>query len=229
MVNAKPLNKRFYSFTPYQHVVLICTPLWNQLAYNGARVINKTFHHYRMALPIDDLFPFLPWTIFIYFGCFLLWTANYILASRESREDSDRFFLADFLTKLLCLAVFVLVPTTMERPAVTGNDIFSQMIRFLYRLDPPTSLFPSIHCINSWLCWIVVRRSRRIPRFYKWFSFLFAVAVCISTLTVRQHVFVDTVAGVLLAEVCYFAAGSPRLLRLFRRATDKILSLFQKK
>lgn len=229
MANANPLNNRFYPFTPYQRVMLLCTPLWNQLAYNGARVINKTFHHYRMALPIDDLFPFLPWTIVIYFGCFLFWAVNYILASMESREDSDRFFLADLLSKLVCLLVFVFFPATMERPEVTGSDIFSQLVRILYWLDPPTSLFPSIHCINSWLCWIVVRRSRRIPRFYKWFSFLFAIAVCVSTLTVRQHVFVDTVSGVLLAEVCYCAAGSPILLTLFRRGTDKILSLFQKK
>lgn len=229
MENTPPLNKRFYPFTPYQRVVLLCTPIWNQLAFNGARVINKTFHHYRMALPIDDLFPFLPWTIVIYFGCFLFWAVNYILVSMESREKSDRFFLADLLSKLVCLTVFVLFPATMERPEVTGSDIFSQIVRILYRIDPPTSLFPSMHCLVSWLCWIGVRRSRRIPPIYKWFSFLFAIAVCVSTLTVRQHVFVDTVAGVLLAEASYFAAGSPKLLGQFRRGTDKILSFFQKK
>lgn len=216
-------------FTAYQHLVLLGAPFWNLFAFDGSRIINAHFHHYQMAQPIDDWFPFLPWTILIYFGCFVFWAVNYIYASTQDRDSSDRFFCADVLTKWLCLIIFVAVPTTMVRPEPTGTDIFSVGIRLLYSIDPPTSLFPSIHCLNSWLCWIVVRKNKRVPLAYKWFSFLFAIAVCVSTLTTRQHVFMDTFTGILAAELCWYLAGFGRIRSVFTRSTDAILSLFKKK
>lgn len=67
----------------------------------------------------------------------------------------------------------------------------------------PDNLFPSIHCLVSWLCWIGLRNQKQIKTGYKIFSFLMAIAICICTLTTKQHVIVDVIAAVGLAEVSY--------------------------
>ena len=77
----------------------------------------------------------------------------------------------------------------------------------LYSIDSPENLLPSLHCYISWLCWIGTRKNSHIPKWYQYTSLAIAVAICISTLTVKQHVFADLVTGVLLAELSYLAAG----------------------
>jgi len=81
-----------------------------------------------------------------------------------------------------------------------GTGIFEKAIIWLYNVDAADNLFPSIHCLSSWLCVIAVRNQERIPKTYKIVSVILAVLVCISTLTTKQHVIVDVFAGILLAE-----------------------------
>ena len=73
------------------------------------------------------------------------------------------------------------------------------------------NLFPSIHCLNSWFCYIAVRGRREIPRWYQRFSFWAALAVFVSTLTTKQHVIADVIGGALLAEVTWQIAGRTHL------------------
>ena len=49
-------------------------------------------------------------------------------------------------------------------------------------------------------------KNDKIPTWYKWVSFISAILVCVSTLTVKQHLFVDIIAGILLAEISYLIA-----------------------
>ena len=91
----------------------------------------------------------------------------------------------------------------MVRPDITGNSFADWALSVTYQSDSPDNLFPSLHCFMSWLCWIGVRGNDHVPKWYRNLSLVIAIAICISTLTVKQHVFVDAVAGVLLAEICY--------------------------
>ncbi len=74
---------------------------------------------------------------------------------------------------------------------------------WLYRTDAADNLFPSIHCLTSWFCFIAVRENKKIPGWYKTVSILLALSVCVSTLTTKQHVLIDVVVGIVLAEGSY--------------------------
>ena len=91
----------------------------------------------------------------------------------------------------------------MARPEITGSGFWKDAMRFLYWLDQPYNLFPSIHCAISWLCWDSVRGNERFPKWYRVLTFVCGVAVCISTLTTRQHVLADILGGIALAEICW--------------------------
>ena len=77
----------------------------------------------------------------------------------------------------------------------------------LYQVDRASNLFPSIHCLVSWLCFVGVRGKKHIPKWYQVCSCVMAIAVFVSTLTTKQHVVIDVLGGVILAEVSYWLMG----------------------
>lgn len=217
------LNKRVSAILPvYGWIPLIAEFILNSTVYGGAKMIAGGWHHYNMETALDQAIPFLPWTLVIYFGCYLFWITNYVLTVRvSSREDAYRFLSADFLAKLLCFVFFLLLPTTNTRPEITGDGMWDMGIRFLYWIDSADNLFPSIHCLMSWMCYIGIRKQKSVPAWYRTFSCLMAVAVFISTLTTKQHVLVDVAGGVFLAEICYLIAGRTALAKWYGTIFDK--------
>lgn len=188
--------------------------IWNQLLYYGGRRIAWYVPHYDLTMELDSAVPFLPWTVVIYFGCFLFWAISYLIFARQDVPSACRFFAADFLAKAVCFLFFICLPTTNIRPVVAGVTLWDDLMRLLYRIDAPVNLFPSIHCLVSWLCWIGVRRRRSIPGWYRILSFVMAVAVCLSTLTTRQHVLLDVAGGILIAECSYWFTGRAMIRQL---------------
>ena len=176
--------------------------LWNQLVYWGGAALAETRHHYQFSTALDRAIPLIPWTVCIYFGCYAFWALHYCLCAAVPTR-ARRFFTADFIAKGVCFVFFVGLPTTMARPAVQGLNVWESLVRALYILDAPVNLFPSIHCLNSWLCWASARDIPAFSRKYKAFALCAAVAVCVTTLTLRQHVLLDVAGGILLAEVCW--------------------------
>lgn len=192
-------------------LVLLFAFLWNQSVYCGARWIATSWNHYDMTTSFDLLVPFMPWTIIIYWGCYIFWCINYYLCALQPKEERDRFFCADALAKGICFLFFLLIPTTNIRPIIGEETIWDTLMKLLYRIDAADNLFPSIHCLVSWLCWVGLRQRKDIPLIYRHFSLVAAIAVCISTLTTRQHVILDVAGGIFLAEVCYYLAGFSKL------------------
>ena len=201
-------GKKRISLVPvYAVAPLIAIVVWNQLVYSGAMFLARNWPHYNFELGIDEKIPFVPWTVCIYLGCYLFWIVNYILTARQEKEEVYRFVCAEVMAKAICLICFLVLPTTNVRPVIDGNSIWEIIMKMLYEIDSASNLFPSIHCLVSWFCVIGIRKQEKIPRGYKLFSVLMALAVCVSTLTTKQHVFVDVIAGVVLAEVCYWISG----------------------
>ena len=199
--------------------------LWNQAVYYGGGFLGRWLPPLHMGTAADQMVPFLPWTVAVYFGCYLGWAAVYILcAGQKDSAAAYRFFLADFLAKGVCLVCFLLLPATLARPVPQGSDLWSAMVRFLYRIDPPRNLFPSIHCLVSWLCFLGIRDRRGLPPWAAPVTAVGAMLVCLSTLTTRQHVAVDVLAGIALAELSYRTAGHPALLGPFTRLADRLLA-----
>lgn len=194
-------NKNTYWFLP------ILALAWNQTVYYGARMINAKRFHYDMALPLDESIPMINWTVSIYFLCFLVWALTYIYMATRDEKEAIQFFLADFIGKLSALVCFLIIPTAVKRPHVVGSDIWASLMRWLYSVDVADNLFPSIHCMVSWYCYLGIRRNEKSPLWCKVGMFLFAIAVCVSTVTTKQHVLMDVQTGILIAELSYVLAG----------------------
>lgn len=204
----------------YYAASLLIALVTNRILFPLGHALGQLFPHRDLSLPSEPLLPFLPWTIVIYVGVFAWWGYVFYLVSQRDRREGDRLFAADLLAKLVCLAFFVFLPTSVTRPAVTGGSLWEAAVRLLYRADTPDNLFPSVHCLLGWLCYIALRGRRDVPILLRTASLLLAAAVCVSTLTLRQHVLCDVIGGIALAEIAYALCARPVLRGVYGRLAD---------
>ncbi len=206
-------------------VIPLLALLWNGFVYALGRLLAKGEPHIDMTLPIDRAVPLVPWTILIYWGCFLFWVAVYLRMAAQDRKELTHFFLMHFIGETICFLFFIFLPTANVRPSVTGTDLWSWLVRLQYHLDEANNLFPSIHCMISWFCWIGLRKQKHCPFRLKLCAFVFALAVFLSTLTLKQHVVLDVLGAVLTAEVSSLLAKIPLLQDLYLRLTEALLRI----
>ena len=232
------MNKK--SLHIYIFVTLTVAFLVNMLIFSGTKLITAGWHHTDMALVLDELIPFVPAFIVIYVAGFAFWLICYYIAALGSSDNRQisvndptegpgglvrcRFFAADVLSKFICLAFFLLLPTTMERPDPGTDTVLNAAVSLIYMIDAPDNLFPSIHCLVSWFCWIAVRDRKDLPPALRYFVLVFAILICISTVAVKQHVCADVFSGVILAEFCYWLTGFEGIRRLYTVPMQKLLS-----
>lgn len=180
---------------------LLSALVWQLGLYFFAKLLTDGRFHYDLSISLDDKIPFVPFFMLIYWGAYFSWGINYILAARENRDHCRRCITADMIAKALCFVIFLLLPTTIARPEAGGSGLIGWLTRIIYMADTPVTLFPSIHCLDSWLCWRFLVKCKKVPRWYKWVNFVFSLLVCASTVLVKQHVFVDIFAGIAVAEL----------------------------
>jgi len=201
--------------------VIFCF-VFNSLIYTGLQILMKGARHFDLTTLADRAVPFVPAWVFVYLGCFLFWGTNYILITRQGKEGWFQFAVGDYLSRIVCGLFFILLPTTNVRPEIAGNSLAELLMRFVYWIDPPTNLFPSVHCLVSWLCFCGIRGKRYVPRWYQAFSAVFAIAVFASTLFTKQHVIADVVSGVLIAEVCCYIGHHAKYSQWVEGVFDRI-------
>ena len=152
----------------------------------------------------------------------MFWAANYIIIACQEKKKVYQFFAADFLSRIVCLAFFLLFPTTNIRPDLESVGFWNQCMILLYSIDAADNLFPSIHCLVSWFCYIGIRGKKEIPFWYRSFSCVMALLVCLSTLLTKQHVVIDVAGGIILAEVCLWLGRKPVIFGMYEKIQNGI-------
>lgn len=188
----------------YAFFSLIWCFVFNSLIYTGTQILMRNAKHIDLTTDLDRAIPFWPEWVWIYVICFGFWGVNYILITRLGQEEWFRFAVGDYLSRIICGIFFVIMPTTNVRPEVFSEGLTGVLMKFIYSMDAPTNLFPSIHCLVSWFCYIGIRGKKEIPVCYRAFSCIFALLVCASTQFTKQHYFIDIIAGIGIAELCYY-------------------------
>lgn len=206
----------------YALLPLLFAAAFNGLVYSGSKLISAGWTHYNPTSFLDGYIPFIPQFLIIYLGCYLFWIVNYILIACQDKEECYRFFTADFLSRVICLIFFLAFPTTNQRPLLQDSGFWNQAVGLLYSVDTPVNLFPSIHCLVSWFCYIGIRKNTKIPLWYRRGSCVMAILVFISTLVTRQHVIADVAGAVILAEVSLRVGQIPALWKTYGRVFDHL-------
>ncbi len=183
------------------------------LVYYATRLALPYLTLHVLTGPLDARIPFSPPWVTVYVLSFPFWLVSALWILSADRAFARRFCASFVLAMAVSCAVFLLWPGTLERPEVTQRGFFAQCVRFIYRVDAPTNLCPSLHVLNSYFCCRGAWESRAVPRRYAVFSLVFFLLVCCSVLLVKQHAFIDVPAAVAVAEA---ALQCGRRLRLER-------------
>ena len=216
------MEKIINTVKKYKIIPLVIALIFNTIAYNGTRIITTSKYHYDITSPIDNLIPIIPATIIIYLGCYVYWLINYVLGAGQEDDEAYKFLSADLFAKLICMVIFIAFPTTNTRPVLEDNGFFTEALKMLYQIDAADNLFPSIHCLTSWFCLIAVRKNPNVKSVYKIISVIITVAICVSTLTTKQHVIVDVAGGIALAEFSYMIVDKIGFTRIYQRSMKYI-------
>lgn len=201
----------------YARMPLLFLVIINLLAYYGSRLIPLQMAPLNMQLPLDGRIPFRQEWIIIYILAYLQWVVGYVLIARESREHCRRVLTGEMIAKLICMVLFVVLPTRIERPQVEGRGLCAFLVRLIYATDAPINLFPSIHCLESWICFRGAVGMKRVPRWYAPAMLVLTLLVFASTVLVKQHVLVDIPAGILVGEVGLLLANRLFAIRQRRK------------
>ena len=103
------------------------------------------------------------------------------------------------------LTCYMLLPTglALRPPMVQGDGLCAQLVRWLYTTDTPTNVCPSIHVFNSVTLALAYRRSQIFAganrRWLRAASYGLCIAICASTMLLKQHSCIDVAFGLALA------------------------------
>ena len=224
---------RFYDryldrIVPRKHIIpIVFLPFLNMLVYYSTSFIVGDAQRFSAALPWDHSIPLIPAWIIVYYGCYLSWVWGYIMVARQDDQLFYGFFVRVTCSLFVAFLCFTLFPLEISRPEVTEPGFFNDCVRFLYRVDKPYNLLPSLHCFYNWIIFAQIRNRKEYPLILRIFTGLLALAVFASTLFMRQHFILDMVAAIALVELSALLLKTPlpRIAeRIFTRVNEVVFT-----
>ena len=110
-------------------------------------------------MKIDDYIPFCEYFIipFLLWFAYVAVTVFYFAFINKNKQEYWQFILTLGIGMTLFIVVSLIYPNGQNlRPELTGDGIFIQLVQYLYTIDTPTNILPSIHVFNSIACCIAV-------------------------------------------------------------------------
>jgi membrane-associated phospholipid phosphatase len=190
---------------------LILLVVLNVLVYEP--YIYLQHHHFfpAMVMPVsslDRLVPFIPQTVWIYLSLYLLMPIGPFLMQR--RGELLGYASGIVLIGVIADVIFILWPSMSPRPEV---PVSNPAYRALISVDNSFHAFPSLHAafaVYSAMCGIFVLRES--ARFQLWRPglWVWAFLILLATLTTKQHVLADILAGSTLGFMIFTAVFARR-------------------
>ena len=164
--------------------------------------------------PLDDLIPFNELFLIPYCYWFGLIAVSLLWFFLYDIRAFKRLQIYIMITQAVAMAVYILWPSIqLLRPAAFERDnILTRLMAFIYAVDTPTGVCPSLHVAYSMGIASVWCHRRESSGGFRLFMIASAVLISISTAFVKQHSTADIAAAVplgLLAE--YLVFGRTRL------------------
>lgn len=161
---------------------------------------------------IDDLFVFLPIFILPYVSSYAFWVVGALAMSLDTKRAFINYMLANVLACVIGFLIFIFFPTFMSRTNEgvfdsLGNNFLGWACKFIFNSDGGEyghNLFPSYHCILSTFCYLGARKNKVFTLSFRIYTLVGWIIICLSTLFVKQHYFVDVISGIAIAVGCFY-------------------------
>ena len=160
--------------------------------------------------PLDDQIPFCEYFLIPYLLWFVFLIGIQIYTLLYDTESFTKFMKFIMVSYTIAILIYMLFPNCQElRPMVFERDnLFTKFLEGFYQFDTNTNVCPSIHVIGSvavmicgWNC-----KSLNTPGWRIFFG-ISAFLISISTVFLKQHSVLDSLAAVPVCVIAYIAAN----------------------
>lgn len=143
--------------------------------------------------------PLIPSMIIPYLSFNLLFVVPFLVLPTQAIRRAGVAFA---LTTICAGGIFLLFPVQNAFPHTTPPGLFAPLFSWLYTVDLPSNMFPSLHVAYSILFLLfsfpyIRNRSFQVA-FVSW-----VVIVVIATIFTHQHHLIDVIGGLFLAGICW--------------------------
>lgn len=198
----------------YKHTLIISIyGILYMLAFRYVEQRNVPINIIHMK--IDDYIPFCEYFIVPY----LLWfayvavTVFYFAFFNKNKQEYWQFILTLGIGMTLFIFVSLLYPNGQNlRPDLTGDSIFIHLVQYLYTIDTPTNILPSIHVFNSIACCIAIFHHKPFQKrkILLTGTAILTALIVMATVFLKQHTLVDVIAALALNIVCFQLLYKPK-------------------
>lgn len=214
-------NFRFSKLnTPeFKHVkLLLYWPVYGLVFLLLERGLSLNYH--TISCPLDDKIPFCEFFLIPYYFWFVFLIGMLLYTFLVDPECFQRYMIFIMITYSVTCLIYVIYPTAQElRPTVfERQNIFTDIVSFLYAFDTNTNVCPSLHVIGSFAVlfasWHTPRFQTRGWRFFFWFC---TILISVSTVFLKQHSIIDVIAAIPLCMIAYPLAFCNRKQKKFKK------------
>ncbi len=179
-----------------------------------------------MHVALDDMIPFCEYFIIPYIIWFFYVFGAVLYFFLTSKPDYYRLCAFLFIGMTISMLICTIYPngTDLRVEVDPDKSIFCYLVQKIHDSDTPANVFPSIHVYNSLGVHISVMNSERLKN-CKWVrrcSFIIMVAICLSTVFLKQHSVVDVTGAMVLAYVMYLFVYGNVYVESRRTARQKV-------
>lgn len=172
---------------------------------------------------IDNKIPFNMWFIIPYCVWYLLIFLIPYYLYKKDKNIFIKYIISYVFCTVIANIIFIVYPTYVDRPVVTGTSILELITRIVFWVDTPAqNCFPSLHCAVSMLFILYMFECKKCPLYLKILTLIISILIMIATLCTKQHVFIDLVSGDVLAIVSYIIVNN---LKKTNKKVKELLAL----
>jgi len=189
------------------------------LRYPLVEWLNPAETYHLIHCPLDDMIPFQEWFIIPYMlwmVCMVAYCMYTLFYDVDVFRRYSRFLV---ITISISSVMFLIYPSCQNlRPETFPREnVLTDCVKLLYRVDTNTNVFPSEHAIGSAAVWIAAMhtKSLRTPLRVTLITVL-TTLTCFSTVFLKQHSLLDIIAAMPICLLAYWLC--------FRSKTGHILT-----
>ena len=164
---------------------------------------------------LDDATPFIDWFIipyYIWFGFVAFFCVWFYF--RAEASEAVKLYASLVAGMTLTLIIYTVWPNAVHlRPASLENDgICAALVKKIWSIDTVTNVCPSLHVLNTLVILLAVYKCKRLTgkRIFKIFVTVLALLICLSTVYLKQHSWIDVFAAVIMCAFLYAMTYIPK-------------------
>jgi membrane-associated phospholipid phosphatase len=217
--------KEYYS--THKHILfLLYIPIYFIWFFSLEKWTDRDFNilHCRLddLTPLLDGFiiPYYLWFPFVAFFCIYFY-------HKMSVKECVQLFSSLVIGMTITLIIYTVWPNAVSlRPAELENDgIFSIWVAELYKIDTVTNVCPSLHVLNTLIIDVAFFRAEKFKghKILRAFVALLSFSICISTVFLKQHSYIDVACAFLLCALVSFIVYVPDWVTIYKKHSVKYI------